>query len=124
MKWNALLNGFSELIVIILLFTLLFYIIYSINLKLLQTKRGSFLVNEAMSIYMFGAFVSLAIVFQPMLLSLNGHMTMISEQDSYIILQPGILYVTFKIHFGSTAVILKPLFYLYFSICKIDFFHK
>lgn len=72
MNWTAFFNGFSELMVITLIFVLILYAVFSLNIKLLGSSKRDLRVNEAMGIYLSGIFISLALVFKPMLAALHS----------------------------------------------------
>lgn len=73
MDWNILINAFSSLLVLLLFATLLLFLIYQINLWLFKFSKSDFVLNEAMSIYLFGVFVSLAIVLNSLFLTLSSY---------------------------------------------------
>lgn len=112
MDWSSLFNSISELVVVALFLVILYYLVFSINLRLIGTNKESLVINEAIAIYLFGSFIALAIVCRPMLLALNSNLAILGTTDNIVV---------FQFNFYKILIILLVvtliLYLLLYSIC-------
>jgi len=86
-----------------------------------NSSRKAFVVNEAIAIYMFGVFASLAIVFRPMLLSLNSNLALLVEEDSFVVFQGVFYLMLFKFVLVALVLYLVLFFICIFMFSKLTF---
>jgi len=106
MNWTTLLNGFSQMIVLLILATVLFTLIYRLNIWFFRVARPDFVLNEAAAIYLAGVFISFALVLNSTFLTLNSYLSMQGLEEGLLIAHMDFYWIAGKLLLLSVLVYL------------------
>jgi len=92
------------MIVLLLLATTLFTVIYRVTIWFFRMSRPDFVLNEAAAIYLAGVFISFALVLNSTFLTLNSYLSMQGLEEGLLIAQMDFYWIVGKLLLLSILV--------------------